>query len=76
MEGKPNINYFRTWGCLAQVKLMYEHTSMVGPKRTNSTFIRYSMTSKTYIFLNLETPDPHTIIESTNVEFFKDIFLF
>lgn len=34
------------------------------------------MKSKVYKFLNLETPAPHTIVESTNTEFFKVIFPF
>jgi len=37
-------------------------------------FIGYSQTSKAYRFLNLETPSPHTIIESLHANFFEHIF--
>lgn len=36
----------------------------------------YFMTSKAYRFLNLETPSPHTVVESINVELFDNTFTF
>lgn len=34
------------------------------------------MTNKAYKFINLETPSPHIIVESTNVKCFENIFVF
>lgn len=31
--------------------------------------------SKAYRFVNLETPDSHTVVESINTKFFENIFL-
>ena len=46
----------------------------IGYRGVDCVFIGYSQTSKAYRFLNLETPSPHTIIESLHVKFFEHIF--
>ena len=71
---KPNINYFKVWGCLAHVRLPDQHLAKVGYRGVDCVFIGYSQTSKAYRFLNLETPSPHTIIESLHANFFEHIF--
>ena len=69
---KPNLNYFKVWGCLAKVQVPK-------PKQVkiDFIFIGYANNSKAYRFLvyKSEIPDIHsnTIIESDNAEFFEDI---
>ena len=67
---KPNINYFKVWGCLAHVRLPNQHLTKIGYRGVDCVFISYSQTSKAYRFLNLETPSPHTTIESLHANFF------
>ena len=71
---KPNINYFKVWGCLAHVRLPDQQLTKIGYRGVDCVFIGYSQTSKAYRFLNLETPSPHTIIESLHANFFEHIF--
>lgn len=71
---KPNINYFKVWGCLAHVRLPNQHLTKIGYRGVDCVFIGYSQTSKAYRFLNLETPSPHTIIESLHANFFEHIY--
>ena len=71
---KPNINYFKVWGCLAHVRLPDQQLTKIGYRGVDCVFIGYSQTSKAYNFLNLETPSPHTIIESLHANFFEHIF--
>lgn len=40
-----------------------QHIPKVGYQEIDCTFSSYSLTSKGYRFLNLETLSPHTIIE-------------
>lgn len=67
---KPNINYFKVWGCLAHVRLPNQHLTKIGYRGVDCVFIGYSQTSEAYRFLNLETPCPHTIIKSLHANFF------
>ena len=71
---KPNISYFKTWGCLAHVRLPDQQIAKVGYRGVDCVFIGYSLTSKAYRFLNLETPSLHTIIESVHANVFEHIF--
>ena len=75
---KPNLNYFKVWGCLAKVQVPKPKQVKIGPKTIDCIFIGYANNSKAYRFLvyKSEIPDIHsnTIIESDNAEFFEDIF--
>ena len=71
---KSNINYFKVWDCLAHVRLPDQQLTKIGYRGVDCVFIGYSQTSKAYRFLNLETPSPHTIIESLHANFFEHIF--
>jgi hypothetical protein len=65
---KPNINYFKLWGCLAYVRLPDIKRSKLGPRTSKCVFLGYAFHSKSYRFLEL---DSNVIIESRDAEFFE-----
>ena len=75
---KPNLNYFKVWGCLAKVQVPKPKQVKIGSKAIDCIFIGYANNSKAYRFLvyKSEIPDIHsnTIKESDNAELFEDIF--
>ena len=75
---KPNLNYFKVWGCLAKVQVPKPKQVKIGPKTIDYVFVGYANNSKAYRFLVYKSgiPDIHvnTIIESANAEFFEQIF--
>ena len=74
MKRNPNRNYFKLRGCLAHLRLPYQHLTKIHYRGVDCVFIGYSQTSKAYRFLNHETPSPHTIIESLHSKCFEHIF--
>ena len=66
---KPNIGYFKVWGCLAYYKNNNPRTKM-GPRGIKCVFVGYATNSKAYRLLNLES---NVIIESRDVEFFENL---
>nr|GEV86280.1 zinc finger, CCHC-type [Tanacetum cinerariifolium] len=68
---KPNISYFRVWGCLAYYKVPLPNTSKIGPRGLKSVFVRYAKDSKSYRCLDF---DSNIIVESRDVDFFKNKF--
>ena len=66
---KPNIGYFKVWGCLAYYKNNNPRTKM-GPRGIKCAFVGYATNSKAYRLLNLES---NVIIESRDVEFFENL---
>ena len=75
MKRNPNRNYFKLRGCLAHLRLPCQHLTKIHYRGVDCVFIGYSQTSKAYRFLNLETPSPHTIIESLHANFLRIYFL-
>ncbi|GJZ41728.1 zinc finger, CCHC-type containing protein [Tanacetum coccineum] len=69
--GKPNISYFRVWGCLAYYKVLLPNTSKLGPRGLKSVFVGYAKDSKSYRCLDL---DSNVIVESRDVDFFENKF--
>ena len=67
---KPNLNYFKLWGCVAYVRLSDYKRSKLGPRTTRCAFLGYATNSKAYRFLDLES---NAIIESRDAEFFENI---
>lgn len=65
---KPNINYFKVWGCLAYYKVPLPKMTKLGPKALKSVFVGYAENSKAYHLLDL---DSNVIVESRDVEFFE-----
>ena len=62
---KPNIGYFKVWGCLANCKKTYPNKTKLGPRATKCTFVCYASNNKAYRLLDLES---NVIIESREVE--------
>ncbi|KAJ9544542.1 hypothetical protein OSB04_024249 [Centaurea solstitialis] len=67
-QRKPNIDYFRVFGCKCYVLNDREDLGKFDPKSDESIFIGYSLNSKTYRVFNKRT---RTILESSNVYFFE-----
>jgi hypothetical protein len=39
---KPNLNYFKVWGCVAFYKIVNPQRTKLGPRDLNSVFIGYA----------------------------------
>ena len=67
---KPNLKYFKIWGCLAKVEVPLPKRVKIGPKTIDYVFIGYAVNSKACRFLvhKYDNPEIHvnTIIESDN----------
>ena len=74
---KPNLKYFKVWGCLAKVEVPLPKRVKIGPKTIDCVFIGYAVNSKACRFFvhKFDNPEIHvnTIIESDNAEFFENI---
>jgi hypothetical protein len=75
---KPNVNFLRTWGCLAKVNLPKPKKRKFGPKIVDCAFFGYAHSSMAYRFFVIKSDtleqDVNTIIESKEASFFEDIF--
>ena len=67
---KPNIGYFKVWGCLAYYKNLDPKRTKLGPRGIKSAFVGYASNSKAYRLLDLES---NVIVESRDVEFFENL---
>ncbi|KAJ9561147.1 hypothetical protein OSB04_006307 [Centaurea solstitialis] len=65
-QRKPNIDYFRVFGCKCYVLNDREGLGKFDPKSNESIFIGYSLNSKTYRVFKKRT---RIILESSNVDF-------
>ncbi|KAJ9544969.1 hypothetical protein OSB04_024676 [Centaurea solstitialis] len=65
-QRKPNIDYFRVFGCKCYVLNDRDDLGKFDPKADESIFIGYSHSSKAYRVFNKRT---RTILESSNVDF-------
>ncbi|KAJ9544292.1 hypothetical protein OSB04_023999 [Centaurea solstitialis] len=65
-QRKPNIDYFRVFGCKCYVLNDRDDLGKFEPKSDESIFIGYSHNSKAYRVFNKRT---RTILESSNVDF-------
>ncbi|KAJ9561595.1 hypothetical protein OSB04_006755 [Centaurea solstitialis] len=65
-QRKPNIDYFRVFGCKCYVLNDPDDLGKFEPKSDESIFIGYSHNSKAYRVFNKRT---RTILESSNVDF-------
>ncbi|PKA63733.1 Retrovirus-related Pol polyprotein from transposon TNT 1-94 [Apostasia shenzhenica] len=45
---KPNIGYFKVWGCIAFYKILDHLKLKLGPRGIRSVFVRYAKNSKAY----------------------------
>jgi hypothetical protein len=74
---KPNLSYFKTWGCRAIVRLPEPKRKKLGEKGIECIFIGYALHSKAYRFLVSEPFDSigvNTIIESRDAVFYENKF--
>ena len=73
MEGeyKPNLGYFKVWGCLAFVRLTDPKIPKLGVRVTTYAFLGYLVNSIVYRFLNVEN---NVIFESGDDIFHKEKF--
>ncbi|RVW81286.1 Retrovirus-related Pol polyprotein from transposon TNT 1-94 [Vitis vinifera] len=67
---KPNIGYFKVWGCLVYCKKTDPNKTKLGPRAIKCAFVGYASNSKAYRLLDLES---NVIIESREVEFFENL---
>jgi len=74
---KPNISYFRTWGCRAIVKLPEPKRKKLGARGIECIFLGYALHSKAYRFMVIEPNDSvqvNTVIESRDAVFYENRF--
>lgn len=65
---KPNINYFKVWGCIAYVLVATKKRPKLGSKAIKLIFLDQSMHNKAYRFLN---PGTNSIFETVHAIYFK-----
>ena len=63
---KPDLNFFKVWGCFACVRLPDPKRPKLGVKTSTCVFLGYSLYSTTYRFYDI---DNNTIIESRDAIF-------
>ena len=66
---KPNIGYFKVWGCLAYCKKTEPNRTKLGSRAIKCAFVGYANNSKAYRLLDVES---NVVIESREVEFFEN----
>ena len=74
---KPNLSYFKTWGCRAIVRLPYPKRKKLGEKGIECIFLGYALHSKAYRFLVIESNSSigvNTITESRDAIFYENRF--
>ena len=52
---KPNIGYFKVWGCLAYYKKTYPNKTKLGQRAIKCAFVGYASNSKAYRLLDLKS---------------------
>lgn len=70
---KPNVSYFKTWGCLAYVRKPDPKRSKLSSRAYECVFLGYSVNSKAYRFFDVNNK---VIIESIDADFFEHKFPF
>ncbi|KAJ9538566.1 hypothetical protein OSB04_031299 [Centaurea solstitialis] len=68
---KPDLDYFRVWGCVAYYRTPDPKRSKLGARAIKSIFVGYAVNIKAYRLLDKETG---VIVESRDVDFFEDKF--
>ncbi|KAK2429298.1 putative mitochondrial protein [Trifolium repens] len=70
---QPKLSYFRTWGCLAYVRIPDPKRVKLASRAYECVFIGYALNSKAYKFFDLNAK---IIIESNDAEFYENKFPF
>ncbi|KAJ9551062.1 hypothetical protein OSB04_015107 [Centaurea solstitialis] len=68
---KPDLDYFRVWGCVAYYRTPDPKRSKLGDRAIKSIFVGYAVNSPAYRLLDKETG---VIVESRGVDFLEDKF--
>ena len=70
---KPNLGYFKVWGCLAFVRLTNPKIPKLGVKTTTCAFLGYAINSTACRFFNIEN---NMIFELGDAIFHEENFPF
>ena len=54
-DRKPNLSYFKVWGCIAYFRVPDPKRTKFGPRAIKSVFIGYAVDSKAYRLLDLSS---------------------
>ena len=75
---KPNVNFLRTWCCLAKVNIPAPKKRKFGPKTVDCVFSVYAQNNTTYRFLVVKSDSPdvrtYTIMVSRDASFFEKVY--
>ncbi|KAL0453784.1 UNVERIFIED_CONTAM: hypothetical protein Slati_1356500, partial [Sesamum latifolium] len=74
---KPNLKYFRVWGCIAKVLVPENKRMKLSPKTVDAVFSGYVETSYALRFLIIKSEIPsievNTIVEFRDAVFIEDV---
>ena len=62
------MSYFRTWGCLAYVRIPDPKRIKLASRAYECVFIGYAINSKAYRFYDINA---HNILESNDADFYE-----
>jgi len=71
---KPDLSVLRPWGCTTYVHDPSHKYGTLGPKGKKCIFVRYSETSKRFVFMWLQESGSITEFESRDVTFLESEF--
>nr|XP_016512375.1 PREDICTED: uncharacterized protein LOC107829426 [Nicotiana tabacum] len=71
---QPDLSILRPWGCAVYTHDSSHKYGKLGPRGKKSIFIRYSETSKGYVFIDQQDSGSVTEFESRDVTFLEDEF--
>ena len=73
-SNKPDLGNLNPWGCVAYIHNNNHQYGKLGPKGKTCIFIRYSETSKGFVFINEKADGSVTELESRDVVFLEEDF--
>ena len=71
---KSDLSFLKPWGCAAYTHESSHKYGKLGPRREKGIFIRYSETSKGYVFIGEQDSGSITEFESRDVIFLENEF--
>ena len=75
---KPDLKYFKVWGCLSKLEAHLPKKVKIGSKTVDCVFIGYAVNSKAWQFSVHKSDSAkiyvNMIIESHNAEFFEQTY--
>lgn len=71
---KPDLSYFRPWGCSAYIHDTSSKFGKLGPRGKQCVFVRYPEVSKGYVLVGEQENGQVTEMESRDVTFIEDQF--